>query len=175
MKNTLICNIFGSPGSGKSTLAAGLFYFLKREGINCENLVEFAKILTWSKRFEELKSQPYVFGKQLIQIDRLLGQVDVIITDSPILLSSFYSGANYPDSFRQSILDIYKTYNNYNLFITREKPYNPKGRNQTEKESDIISQEILDFLNKNELDFEKYPGNIDAEQLSEKILERLSL
>ena len=37
---------------------------------------------------------------------------------------------------------VYNTYENINFFITRAKPYNPKGRNQTAEESDQLSTKI---------------------------------
>ena len=43
MKHTIVVNLIGGPGSGKSTTAAGLFYNLKKLGINCEMALEYAK------------------------------------------------------------------------------------------------------------------------------------
>lgn len=172
-KPTLIVNLFGSPGAGKSTLAAGLFYFLKRSGVNCEIIPEFAKTLTWAQRHKELKTQPYVFGKQLIQIDRCQDQVECVITDSPILLSYFYTDDSYPASFKQSVFDIYNLYNNLNFFIKREKEYNPVGRNQTAEESDAISDKILAFLQNSGIDFMECSGNIEADRLAEVIKDEL--
>ena len=36
MNKTLVINLIGGPGSGKSTTASGIFYTLKKMGINCE-------------------------------------------------------------------------------------------------------------------------------------------
>jgi adenylate kinase family enzyme len=143
---TLIVNLFAGPGAGKSTLAAKIFAELKERDVNCELVVEYAKDLTWEKRHTALKVQPYVFGKQLMRIERVLNQVDCIITDSPILLSSFYAGKNYPRSFNDYVLACFNEYNNYNLFVNRKKKYNPRGRNQTEEEAKVLDNEILNFL-----------------------------
>lgn len=87
---TIIVNLFGAPSSGKSTTRAGIFHELKLLQVNCEEVYEYAKNLTWEQRFRTLECQPYVFGKQLYRIETLMDQVDVIITDSPVLLSAFY-------------------------------------------------------------------------------------
>ena len=96
----ILINIFGAPGCGKSTTRAEVFSRLKRLDINCEEVYETAKKFTWSERHIELKCQPYIFGKQLRDIEVLKNKVDFIITDSPLLLSKFYGekycGDEYP-------------------------------------------------------------------------------
>ena len=54
-------------------------------------LVEYAKDKVWEESTEVFKNQAYIFGKQYFRISRLNDKVDVVVTDSPILLSSFYS------------------------------------------------------------------------------------
>lgn len=145
-KNSIIINLFGAPGAGKSTLAAALFADLKCCGFNCELVTEYAKDLTWAKRFGELKVQPYIFGKQLLRIERVVNQVDYIITDSPLLLSLIYTNNEWPESYRQAVHDIFCNYNNINFLLRRYKPYNQAGRNQTEEESDNIHTELRKLL-----------------------------
>lgn len=161
---TLLVNLFGSPGAGKSTARAEVFALLKRHGVNCEEVYEFAKKLTWTKRMAELSVQPYILGKQLRDIETLRGQVDVIITDSPLLLSYFYGkkycGDAYPDSFYDAALDIFfRQDDGFNYFIRRVKPYNPAGRNQTEAESDEIANELAKNLFDLGVDFNPVDGN----------------
>lgn len=87
---TLIVNLIGGPGSGKSSLRAGVFYDLKFRGIDCEEAPEVAKDMVWSKQFFTLGNQIKVFGEQHDRIFRLLGQVEVVITDSPLILTPIY-------------------------------------------------------------------------------------
>lgn len=47
MKKTIVINLIGDPGSGKSTIASGIFYNLKKNGIDCEMALEFAKDKVW--------------------------------------------------------------------------------------------------------------------------------
>ena len=106
-----------------------------------------------------------------MRLERVRGQVDYIVTDSPILLSAIYSKGN-PESFRQSIVDIFKEMNNANYFILRHKEYVEQGRNQTEAESKEIDDKLLRYLTWNEVDVTKVDGNEDA---ADKILAHLGL
>ncbi len=141
---TLLVNLFAGPGAGKSTQAHGLMYRLKMEGYNCETALEYAKDLTWEERFETLTNQPYVFGKQYHRIKRLEGKVQIIITDSPLLLGLYY-GYKEPPSFRQTVKDYHKSFWSVNFFVRRLKQYEQAGRNQNEDEAreiDIAVNEI---------------------------------
>jgi nicotinamide riboside kinase len=153
MRMTLILNFFGGPGSGKSTLAAGVFYKLKTNMYNVELVTEFAKDLVWEKRNSALKCQPYIFGQQLHKIERIVGQTDIIVTDSPILLSTIYA-QNYPKSFLHSVVDIFQTFNNLNYFIERgENNYDPVGRNESLEQAESIDEKIKVFLNSNNIPY----------------------
>lgn len=161
---SLIVNLFAGPGAGKSTLAYQLTGLLKANRISAELAPEFAKDLTWEARDQTIQLQPYVFGKQYKRISILNNKVDVVVTDSPILLCYFYAAERYPPSFKQSILDIFKTMNNLNFFVDRVKPYDPNGRNQTEDEARNIDGEVLGLLVRNEISFRTIKGN-DVESL----------
>jgi nicotinamide riboside kinase len=157
-----IINILGAPGSSKSTTAAALFAKLKLAGYNAELSVEFAKKLTWDQRKRTLQDQLYIAAKQNYLLEVLREQVEVCVTDSPLLLSLIYCPANYYPSFRPLIREIFKSYENINFFLERDKPYNPKGRNQTQEEADVISCEIKDMLIFEQVPFISLKGNRDA-------------
>ena len=143
MKKPIVINLAGPPGSGKSTGAAFLFYKLKTLGINVELVTEFAKDITWEHNNKALETQEYVFGKQSYRLARCRDEVDVIITDSPLLIGLIYNqNPALDDHFSQVVLSIFNTYENMNFFLNRVKPYNPKGRNQTEQESDDLAPEL---------------------------------
>lgn len=164
-KKTIIVNLFGGPGSGKSTTAAGLFHKLKINGINCELVTEFAKHITWKEDFNTLKNQIYVFAKQHDRMFHLKDKVDVIITDSPIIMGLSYCNWDLMSrSFEQLVVDEFNRTDavNINYFINRVKEYNPSGRSQTEEEAKEKDMEIKTLLNKYDVPFETIDGNENA-------------
>jgi adenylate kinase family enzyme len=143
MKKPIVVNLTGAPGAGKSTGAAKIFSELKQLGINCELVGEFAKDKTWEHNITALNCQEYVFGKQSYRLARCRDEVDVIVTDSPLPLAIIYTKKEeIRKPLTELVMAIYDTYENINFFISRVKPYNPKGRNQTAEESDQLSVEI---------------------------------
>lgn len=150
---TLVVNLFAGPGTGKSTNAAAVFADLKMAGVSAELVHEFAKDLVWEDRQAALSYQPYVFGKQSYHIHRLLGKVDVIITDSPILLSSHIysrpSAGGSTNALRWLGMELFKEWNTLNIFLERNShvhPYVEGGRNQDEQESIELDVQIKNLL-----------------------------
>lgn len=138
MSDTLVVNFFAGPGTGKTTTTALTFGKLKMAGRNVEIAHEFAKDLTWEGRHKALKFQPYITGKQMYKVVRLFGEVEAILTDSPILLGYIYGTDELPASYFEFLIDTFESWNTLNIFIDRDRdlrPYNPKGRNQTEEEA----------------------------------------
>lgn len=159
----MIINLFGAPGSGKSTGAAYIFSQLKMLGVDAELVTEFAKDKVWENNTEVLNNQTYVFGKQHFRISRCADKVDVIVTDSPLLLSALYNNSELlGEDFNDLVAKIFKSYNSINYFISRSKSYNPNGRLQTEKESDELADKIKELLNKYDVKFTEISGNTNG-------------
>lgn len=172
--STIIVNLFAGPGAGKSTMAAGVFAELKWNGVNAELVTEFAKELVWEGRFDALSNQSYVFGEQLQRVSRLIGNVDVIVTDSPILLSIIYKPEFLGDTFDLHVYEEFKSFRNLNYLLQRIKPYNPKGRVQNEEEAKDFDFKIRECLNKYGISYGKVPGSREGGQLIVKdVLELL--
>lgn len=144
---TTIVNLYGGPGSGKSTMAAAVFAELKWLGVNCELVTEYAKTKVWEESFRVFESQFFVSANQIYNIQSVAKHVDLIITDSPILMRTAYT-----DKEDKILLSLIKSehskYNNINIFLNRVKPYNPNGRMQSEAEAIQKDKEILEILEK---------------------------
>jgi hypothetical protein len=151
----LVINLLGGPGTGKSTTAAGVFSLLKLRGIDVELVTEFAKDLTWEERWKTLDDQLYVTAKQFHKIWRLT-DVSVIITDSPIIQGLIYTPESY---LRKTIRNINNLSSNYNIFLERVKPYQEKGRSQTEEEAKQMDNNIVELLNNEGLAYTTVPAD----------------
>lgn len=149
MKNTLIVNLYGGPGTGKSSGAAYIFSKLKMAGIDAEYVTEFAKDKVWENNTEAFKCQFYISGKQSFRISRCFGKVDVIITDSPIVLGKIYADLIGRPQLGLACLeeaDQYPAWSTLEIFLNRVKPYNTNGRNQTEEEAKKIDETVKKLL-----------------------------
>jgi hypothetical protein len=158
VKKTLVVNLYGGPGSGKSTMRAGVFERLKNLGYNVEEATEYAKDKTWEQNRVVLRNQIYVFGKQHFRISRLLGNVQIVVTDSPLLLSLYY-GRNLGKEFDNLVVSEYRKMWNLDIFVKRTKPYNPAGRGQTEEEAKEIDKWIKEVLPDYGIDFVEFDGD----------------
>lgn len=171
----LVLNFIGAPGAGKSTGAAYVFAMLKMQGINAELVSEYAKDKVWEEAFVALEHQEYIFGKQSFKIARCARAVDVVITDSPLLLSIYYN--KFPvlgDTFNQTVLNTFNSYNNKVYFIERVKEYNPSGRTQTKEESNKISGELKMLLKKYNIPFTCIKGELEGyDSIVEEVLQSL--
>jgi hypothetical protein len=156
----IVVNFFAGPGAGKSTTAAGVFSLLKLHGVNCEYVPEFAKDLTWENRYKTLENQIYIFAKQQHRLWRLIGEVDVVITDAPLIQGLVYVGENL--ALTQLVMEQFGEFDNINFFLDRSKEYNPKGRSQTENEAIELDNKIIHALIVNDIPFMDINGDKDA-------------
>lgn len=172
----IVVNLLGAPGAGKSTGAAYIFSMLKMKGINAELVTEFVKDAAWENNDSVISDQIYIFGEQYHKIKRLENKVDVVVTDSPLFLSAIYNKHKIPldKYFDDLVMYVFNSYDNLNYVITRDKKYNPKGRLQTEEESDEIHNQILHKLEENNINYTAVWGNInDYNIIVDQILQAL--
>ena len=157
----IVINIFGAPGAGKSTAAAALFALMKLEGYKVELVTEHAKDLTYSESFKELNDQLKVFGEQNHRMNRLVGHVDYIVTDSPLMNSLVY-GNEDSLHFKGLVMEKHCEYDNFNVYINRVKDYAAYGRTQTAEESDMLGEKILSILATYNQEYIPIDGGADA-------------
>lgn len=160
---TIVVNLFGVPGSGKSTGAAYIFAMLKMAGVNAELITEFAKDKVWEENKTAIESQTYLFGKQSYRMFRCANKVEVIVTDSPLPLSILYNtDAALTESFNQTVMDVFNSYENANYLLKRVKPYNPSGRLQTEHEADELESPLKNLLDTRSISYTCVDGYKDG-------------
>jgi nicotinamide riboside kinase len=157
---TKVINLLGGSGTGKSTTAAGLFYEMKKQGLDVELVNEYVKKWAWNNRQVGAYDQIYIFGKQAKSEYDLYGKVDYIITDSPLLLSPIYERYyNNESSVVESSVfkHLEKARNSgvehVNFLINRTKPFNPKGRYETEESAVRVDGVVYKYLIDNNISF----------------------
>ena len=101
-----------------------------------------------------LDDQLYVFGKQYHKLFRLNGKVDVIITDSPLLISILYNKTP-SEYFDKLVVEQYHTFNNLLFFINRAENYQTEGRLQTKEESEGLDNIIKEILQDNNIQYDE--------------------
>jgi nicotinamide riboside kinase len=152
----LVINFFGGPGCGKSTTAAKLFYKMKEKGLKVEYISEYAKDLVYAKDTFRLEDQIKILGEQHHKQWILKDQVDFCIVDGPFLLGSIYAPEEYFENFSPLVVEMFKSYKNYNIFLERtDIEYQDYGRSQDLDGAKIIDEKIIQSLKSNKIDYMK--------------------
>jgi len=141
-----VINIFGGPGAGKSTTAAAVFVEMKKLGLNVELVAEFAKDIVWERHIDLFRDQLFITANQNRRLERLRGQVEYAVSDSPVLLGLLYEPKEYYSYYNLLVREIFESYNNVNFFIKRTKPYAGVGRLQTKFEAEQLDVDLLKML-----------------------------
>lgn len=162
-KKVKVINLFAGPGCGKSTAAAFVFSMLKSLGVNAELVTEVAKDITWEENFKALTCQPYIAGKQIWRIDRCADGADVIVTDSPIMLTVLYNNDKLIEpSFTETVAKKFSEYDNLNYVLSRVVPYSNNGRSYSYEESKLIDAATEELLHKYSIPYTKVSGGIEG-------------
>lgn len=153
-KQAIVINLISGPGVGKSILSADLFSAVKREGITCDVSWEYIKRKIREKALKVVQSQIYLFGKQQFQLFTMKDEVDVIITDSPLILNSIYDSSNCP-ILKDLVLKEYNKYHNLLFYIERDMnfKYETEGRYQDLDGAIEMDNKVKTFLNENNLKY----------------------
>jgi nicotinamide riboside kinase len=171
----LLVEFLGGAGCGKSTVSSFLYASLKMAGVECEFVPEYAKRITWEKRYHILEQQMYISGKQNKMYKEVEDDVDVIITDTSLLLGLMYAVPPY-DLLHDVIISLHNSYDYMCVCLERTTKYNPKGRNETEHEAKIIDNKIEQLLIDEDVNYQKIDGSIQgAIKLGNQILKRLDI
>lgn len=159
-----IVNLYAGPGAGKSTTASLIFAEMKLRGYNVELVREYAKDLVWEyNTIPEHVSQLDIFTEQSKRQGILIGKVALIVTDSPLRLSTLYGTP------LNLVEEEEKKYDSLNIEIVRTKPYQQAGRLQSEDEArkiDVLAREFTTYR--------MYSSKEDVEELCDKLEEWLN-
>lgn len=143
-----IINLYGGPGTGKSTCAAKLYTYMKEAGYSVELVREYAKDLAWKGTKITDDMQLEIASNQYAREKLLYNTVDFIITDSPTFLSHFYTKHYQNKNYMLPVIKHLEAYKKelgiteYNVFLTRHKQYDPRGRYETEEQARQIDEVI---------------------------------
>jgi len=158
---TRVLNFFSGPGAGKSTTKAGTFFELKCAGAKAAQIEEYATERSFAEDWETLANQRKVLCKQEKRQRRLLGKVNWIVTDSPIVLSCLYGRNEFATSeFRQEVWEKFNAYENVNIWVDRVKPYQLYGRHHSEDEARELDVQLRQLIGE-QIHFVT-PGDQDA-------------
>jgi hypothetical protein len=160
-----VINLLAGPCAGKSTLAAFLFGQMKRQRYNVELVNEYAKDLVWEGRMKILKDQMYVLAKQNNKLERLKGNVDFAISDSPLLLCNIYAGEDYFPFFKHLCWNVWESYDNIVIFVDRPPHYDEVGRYQDHEGAKAVDEQILTTLKDSHIPYIRVPYDVDPEAL----------
>lgn len=147
MLNLKVINIWGAPGVGKSTTAAGLFNLMKAKGHSVEIITEVAKDLTYEKMYDRLSNQLYILGEQDLRLRRLEGQVEWVITDSPLPTGLAFITQEYRDWLTDAVWGAYDRYNNYDILLKRnlEFGFQQEGRNENYEQALALDETLANL------------------------------
>jgi hypothetical protein len=138
-----VISLWAGPGAGKSTTAAALFARMKRLRFNVELVTEYAKDLTYEKNWSRLHNQLNVLSSQNFRIERLTGQTEYVITDSPLPLSLIYCKPEDQRWIEPLVRTLWDNYDNHPFILKRTSaPFVQYGRNETLDEAKVLDQRI---------------------------------
>lgn len=166
-----IIGIMGGPGVGKTTIASEVFSILKRRHLNVEKVDEFAKQLVYQKSYDLLKNQIYIFGMQQSMFYMLRNDIDLVVTDAPLLANVIYSDYYCGEDplFNELVVREMKKFEHQIFVIQRETVYQEVGRYQKEDEAKKIDKAIIRTLERYEIPYRMVSINNAAQYIANKI------
>lgn len=157
---TVVVNLFGGPGAGKTLAAFRIMSLLTDRGHVCEYVGEYAKELVWDVGSEvmpertreraarlldgSLASQRAIHEVQCRRVERLVGQCDFVVTDSPTLLPAIYLAESGPgaETFAHAVAERFLARDNFNVLVRRTGAYDEAGHIETLDEAREVDARV---------------------------------
>lgn len=161
-RKTVVISAMGGAGVGKTTACFHIACALKKKDYVVEYVPEYSKELVWDENWELLdgsyEHQKEILKEQKRRLDRLVGKVDFIVTDAPLLNNSIYlKDCPEKEDHKKYLLELFNEYDNFIFVVERDmSKYEQEGRIQTFEESVAIDGDIEKMLKDNKLYFGKY-------------------
>lgn len=180
MSKTKIVNILGGPGVGKTLVAALVFGNMKLLGEKVEYVQEYAKKLVWLNDIDRLNDQYYVSCRQFSVLTSVVGCVDYIITDGPLLHGIYYNRNNADnmsnvEKTEKHIIGCHNKFDNINIYIERNKKvkYETAGRIQTYNGAVKVDVGLLEIFTEHGIEYKKFRSSEkEIDNIVNYILER---
>lgn len=162
----LLINFYSGPGAGKTTVSLELTAELKKAGFNVEYVSEYAKELVLENKAEMLKDQQHVIDEQYRRLDRYRDSVDIIVTDSPLLLGQVYGEGRISKEYHNQIRAYHDSFDNFNLWVTRgDEAYQQAGRVENLEQAKELDGRIKAMMKANKL----YYGNYNRGEIAKTV------
>lgn len=175
---TLVVNLYAGPSAGKTSLASRLFSEINITKPFGEPfwVQEYAKELVLQKRFDLLANQPHVTKEQCRRIEMLAGNVDIIVTDSPVLLGLVYSSEEHLSETKKIIHSLSENADveNVNFFVERiGLDFDERGRLGTIDDALQKDNEIKEMLEKTGTPYHIVENKYDIVSVIAKISDKI--
>ena len=165
---TKVINMVAAAGAGKTTTALLLAGQMKRMGLSADYVREFVKNWAYEGRRVRAHEQGIIFENQSENERPMYGNVEYVISDSPLCLSEIYEEHYFNSTTTKGLYDewVKKHPNVTPIFfeINRTKEYVREGRYETEEQARALDKLISDKVKviANRLGFEYYNVNYDT-------------
>lgn len=156
---------------------------LKKRGYTAEYVSEYAKDLVYAlkgtdenipkeeaERLLDMSaaSQDIMLDEQKRRMDRLVGQVEYVVTDAPVLFNNVYCKEGTPER-EQKVRDIWNSYDNISFFVNRDMShFETEGRIHNFEESVQKDKEIRNMLKEMNIEYTDFSHG-EIEKLANKI------
>lgn len=150
----IVVNFFGESNTGKSTHALALCSELKKHGIRAEIVRESCKDYFFEGTQYKLENQFKITGDIVDQIRMYEhGGIDVVVTDSPVLLGALYTQVyNVDINLSNAIRTQFHKDDNMNILLECDVPFDEVGRGSSGINRDTIRTLLLREALKYELE-----------------------